>query len=315
MSWGAFASWSELMSGGVPLARRIYDAIWSNLTNGGRTPNYSKGGYTDAKVYAWSMALARWLRTARRLDAQISPDTVLELLAEREFEHGLVVPAHATIAQRRRALKLAMLAPGDGTQASLRQGLQQLLGASFVNLRRLAAGSLVNAPATPATGPGLFTEPTRPRKLFRLLDNISSTSGTFAYLHLDGTVPTADDGLAYGDRFVLEPEHNVLRERVRTFQVDYAPGLATFSVSGLTALQKPHHAGALLSTQPFPFWVSTRAHWIVQLTPAAAANRETTRLVHGWMHRAARATATWEIQGSTGPFLLNSSPLGTTPLG
>jgi hypothetical protein len=318
MHFSAFTEFGlDDFTGEAPLAERIYEALWSNLTGGGRVPNYSKNGYTDAKVYATAMALARWLATAQRLDAQIDPDTVLELLTEREWEHGLVVPANATIAERRAALKAAMAAvPAEGwTFGTMQQALVDLLGSAFVDLRQLPGSSIVNTPADPSPGPGNFAAPSVQRKIFRLKENASTFIGSswnWAYEHLDGSAPTDAEALAEGELVVIEPEHNTRRERC---VVEDDLGLDNTGVRAAAfTFTKTHHAGALITTQPWPYWVSTRCHWIVQLTAAAAVDAETRRRVDELMARMSHATSTWQIQGDDTPFLLDTSPLDVTPL-
>lgn len=327
---------SGTFRGGPSLRQRVYESLWSNLTDGGRTPNYARGGYTDAKVWATACALARWLATAQRLERQISADTVLELLPDREAEFGVIVPAGATLAQRRVALRLAMRRPARATYGALRQALVDLLGASFVELRQLPAWSLVTAPPVPFNGPGLFIHPNPRRVTYKLATSISSPEqmqGQVAvpFVHLNGQpLSTAlaggdgrdlgeslfAEGLQVGEKFVVEPGHNVLLERTQVIFVEpvAVPGLG--ETLGLRApFAHPHHAGALLTNQPYPYLYSNRRHWVVQLTAAAALDPHTRGQVHWLMARTCRGVTTWDVVGSAGGFTLGSSPLGATPLG
>lgn len=312
MKFSAFAPFGlGGFSGRVPLARRIYDALWANLNGAGRAENFARGGYTDAKVFATAKALARWLTVACKLDAQLRPGTVLELLAAREDEHGVVVPVGATIAERRTALQVQMRLGLGGSYGNLRQALEDTLGGAFVELRQLPAGSQVNVPADPGPGPGYFIEPQAPRRMFRLRDNLSLLGPrVVALLRLDGTVPTDVELPLVGESFVVEPDHNVLRERVT---IDAIGTLAPDCLLYAT-FTRPHHAGALLVTQPWPYWISTRRHWVVRLTPEAALDAETRRRVDELMHRLVRGVSTWSLVGNEGPFELGESPLGVTPL-
>lgn len=313
MKFSAFAPFGlGGFSGRVPLARRLYDALWANLNGAGRAENFARGGYTDARVFATAKALARWLTAARKLDAQLRPETVLELLAAREDEHGLVVPVGATLAERRAALQVQMRLGLGGSYGNLRQALEDTLGDAFVELRQLPTGSLVNVPADPTTGPGYFIEPQIPRRLFRLRDNLTVLGDhVVAILHLDGSVPTDDELPLQFETFVVEPEHNVLRERVEI----QAIGTDSYGNCLLLAnFTKAHHAGALLSTQPWPFWLSTRRHWLVRLTPEAALDAETRRRADELMHKLVRGVSTWSLLGNDGPFEIDVSPLGVTPL-
>jgi hypothetical protein len=312
MQFSAFAPFGlASFSGKVPLARRLYEALWSNLNGAGKAENFARGGYTDARVFATAMALARWLTVARKLEAQLRPETVLELLASREDEHGLVVPVGATIAERRLALQVQMRLGLGGSYGNLRQALEDTLGAAFVELGQLPEGSQVSVPADPSPGPGYFIEPQAPRRLFRLRDNLSLVGPRIvAIVRLDGTVPTDEELPLVGESFVVEPEHNVLRERVEILAIGTSPpdclAYASFS--------KAHHAGALLVTQPWPYWLSNRRHWVVRLTLEAAQDAETRRRADELMGKLVRGVSTWSLTGNDGPFLLGTSPLGITPL-
>lgn len=311
MRFSRFAPFGALkFSSETPLPRRIYDALWSNLTGAGKADNFARAGYTDAKVYATARALACWLTAARRLDAQIRPETVLELLAACEDAHGLVVPVRATLAERRLALAAQMRLGLGGSYSSLRQALQDLLGDLFVELRQLPEPSRVNVPADPAPGPGNFADPAVPRRLFRLAQNITTFGGSAVYVNLGGGTPSADERLQPGEVVVIEPEHNVLRERVTVVDATFTDGDALLWGN----VQKPHHFGALITTQPWPFWVSNRRRWVVRLTPAAALDAEVRRQVDELIGKLVRGVSTWCIVGNDGPFLLGSSPLTATPL-
>lgn len=313
MRFSAFSPFGQNpFSSAEPLGRRVYEAIWSNL-NGGGAQNFARDGYTDARVYMEAMAIARLLAAAQRLGDQIRPDRVLELLAEREDEHGIVVPVSATIAERQAALGAQMRLQLGSGRANLSQALRDLLGAAFVEVRQLPGASLVTAPADPASGPGNFSLPAGPRRLFKLRDNHSSPLGELVglpYLNLDGSNVASEQRLLVGEVLVLEPEHNTLRERVTV--EDELTDNTGVHFAFVTPTQ-PHHAGALLTTAPWPFWVSTRRHWIVELTPEASLDAETRRRTDERMAQLVRGVSTWSIVGPGGPFLLDESPLGVTP--
>ncbi|RYE81376.1 MAG: DUF2313 domain-containing protein [Myxococcales bacterium] len=318
MQFSAFSGFGlDGFSGGKPLGEQLYDALWANLNGNGAVENYGgkgQGGYTDAKLYATAMAIARWLTTGRQLEAQIDPDTVLEMLPEREELFGILVPAGATLAERRAALRAAMRRPGDGSYGEIRQALVDLLGAKFVDLRRLPANKLVTVPDAPQHGPGLFVEPDSRQQTFRLVADVVSSgqmSGflPFAYVNLDGSSVAPGERLESNRRFVLEGERSELRERPQVILSTTLDGQAAMTA----ILTKPHSAGATITTRPWPYWVSNRRHWIVELTPQAALEPEVRRVAHRLMARMVRAVSTWSIAGGKGPFVLGTSLLGSTP--
>lgn len=311
MRFSGFAPFGlDSFSSRVPLAKRLFDTLWANLNGSGKATNFARGGYSEAKVFATAMALARWLLLAQRLQEEVDPERVLFLLEAREEEFGVVPPLRATIAERRAALQVQMRLGLGGSYGTLRQALEDTLGVDFVELRQLDPGDTVNVPDDPSTGPGLFTEPVGPRYYYRLRNNLSVLGLRSVVIeHLDGSTPTDEQVPQPGEFLVVEPEHNVLRERVEVLAAgpvgDTGYLLATFT--------KPHHAGAILTTQPWPYWASNRRHWVVRLTPSAALDAETRRRTHELMGKLVRGVSTWNVVGSDGPFLLGTSPLGATP--
>lgn len=307
MQFTAFAEFGQFEFSSAPcLSQRIYNALWADLGE-----QYSRDGYTDAKVYATAMALARLLKTQERLDAQILPATTLELLPAREAEFGIVVPATATIASRRAVLAARMKAALGCSLPNLQAALIDLLGEGFVELRTPTASEAVKYPAT-AGSIGNFVHPRTPRRLFQLRDNLSVLgSATVAILHVDGSVPTDDELPLQFETFVVEPEHNVLRERVEI----QAIGTDSYGNCLLLAnFTKAHHAGARIVCGPWPLWASTKRHTVVRVSEEAAIDGPTHKAIDALLARLFRAVSTWSVIGNDGPFLLDSSPLDITPL-
>ena len=70
--------------------------------------------------------------------------------------------------------------------------------------------------------------------------------------------------------------------------------------------------------QPWPYWTSTKRHYLVEVTASAAQDPEARRQIHALMRRMARGVSTWAICGNAGPFTIGSPTLGiigVTPIG
>lgn len=312
MQFTAFAEFGQFTFTGAPcLSQRIYETIWANLGD-----NYARDGYTDAKVYATAMALARMVTTQTRLDAQIDPATVLELLPDREREHGLIVPATATIASRRAALTAQARLPNGGTRPNVMQALTDLLGADFLSLNETAQADAVTYPVTPNT-PGNFVKPSAPRRLFRLSvavtapGELNTDAVPWLVENLDGTTPTLAELPTVGEWLMVEPEHNTLLERVQVVASEIDAGQA--QIYG--TLTNPHHQYARVLAGPWPLWASTKRFTQVRVEEAAALDGPTRRSIDELLAKLFRAVSTWAVAGNDGPYELDASPLDITPFG
>ena len=313
MQFSAFASFGGggfAFSSSPTLARRIYDALWANLGT-----SYARDGYTDARVYATAMALGRLLAAQGRLDAQIDPATVLELLPDREREHGLIVPATATIASRREALAAQMRLPNGCSTPSLLQAVIDLLGAGFVEFRYTDALSAVTYPDPPGA-PGNFCDSRTTRRLFRLRAistapaELNTALVPWSVEAVDGTAVPLAELPQPGEYVVVEPENSALRERVLVAKVDVSAGVARI----YGALTNPHHQHARVLAGVWPLWTSTRRHTTVRVTTAVTNDGAQWRRLDELLAKLFRAVSTWSINDNDGPFLLGSSRLGVTPL-
>lgn len=306
MQFSAFSEFGRFsFSGGPCLGQRIYDSIWANLGE-----NYARDGYTDTKVYATAMALARMVDAQTRLDAQISPDTALELLPDREAEYGIVVPVSATIADRRATLAARMALPNGCSRPNALAALTDLLGDDFLELRSTSSASAVKYPAT-AGSIGNFVAPKTPRRLFKLRDNLSVLGSVVVSIrNVDGTVPTDADMPALGETITIEPEHNTQRESVTVL----AAGTVGSDCQLYATFTKAHHANARIVCGPWPLWASTKRHSVIKVSESAALDGPTHRQIDDLLARLFRAVSTWSVAGNDGPFELDADYLDVTLL-
>lgn len=315
----AFTSLGLLhLSGRPSLGEAIYQALRGDATG----ESYALGGHADASLYARAMALARASETARRAGNQILPTKTVDLLPAREAEYGLVPGPTDTIAQRQAALAARVLLPGGAVRGNIELVLRTLLGSAFVGL-------VTQAPSVypdPGAAPGLFLPPAIPRKLFRLTTRLIP-----AWFAVIGGVPIpkaqqvsvvpvdpreAGSTPQPGETYVFDPDNGSLAERLTFdyFPVDVPyPGGVYQSIEVSVKPVKGHEAGAILSSQPWPFWTSASRYVLVVLTDAAAGDAEVCRQVHALLGELLRGVTQWAIVSkATGTYQLGVDPLGRT---
>lgn len=299
------------LKGGTPLAKRIYDAMRESLSGQFGDP---PDPHIDASLYARSKGLARTLLIIERAGRQTLPSHVLEFLPAREEEYGLIPGPHDTIGDRQRAYAARKRQRGGADALNVERELRAALGDDFVTLRRTPIDEAAVWPTNAGDQPMNLQRPTVPRKSIRIPDAIATGLGApqeVEYQLVSG------DPLLPNDVVVVEPNILGIAERVTVLGVDAGGGhryvTATFT--------KPHTAGCVGTTAPWPQWRSTKRHSLVVLTEAAAADPIKRNKVHDVMRRLARAVSTWDVvatadgETTTGPFTIGEGLIGVTTFG
>lgn len=312
----------ELGSDPAP-GERFFEALKASL---GGQYSTEPGSRMDGHLYAQAMGLADELVTLERAGAQADPHRVYENLPAREGEYGLVPAPGDTIPARRRALAARMLLPGGASRVNVEAALRELLGDDFVAYRPTPKTEAAVHPPSLGDQPMNLQPATAARKLIRLTRKITTGLGAPQLALYERVVPLpahVKDApvLLAGDKLVVHPESDALMERVEVLW----SGVVILSESsyalGFTAVfDRPHPAGVVGTTAPFPYWVSTKRQSLVVLRAGAAADPEKRRRVHELMRRIARGVSTWSIAaasapGFAGPFKLGVGKLGSTPIG
>jgi hypothetical protein len=306
------------LRGEEPLARRIYKATRAAL---GAQLAGEPASFADCFAYAFALGVARGATLLDRAFGQMLPTEVTDLLGAQEQEYGLIPSPNASITARRQALAARMLLPGGAGRLNMEQALKTLLGSDFVAYRTTTPAERAVWPPALGNAPQNLVDPATARKLLHVSPPISIGLGaprSVAYIPVD-PLPQAGSRhtLALGDQVVIEPELLARAEIVTVSALGTDPTSApTFTAT----FNQAHEPGCWATTMSFPMWTSTQRFSLVVVEALAALDPEVCRQVHELMDRIARGVSTWAIVQATGPnqagpFLLDTSPLGATPLG
>lgn len=312
-------------------ARTIYD-VKVRALGGSSYASTAPGSRLHAKLYAQSIRQAVIRMLLRRAAETDDPQRIVpEMVPLREYEYGVTPVAGTSMHARKATLQLAYRLPRGGHRYEVNAALQQVLGAGFIYYRvfKPSTDTRVLYPPEIGDSPMNLRSPGVPRMIIRLDPTVgvsfpSITPQTVKYTPFlpqpQGGVPV----LLGGETLIVEPEISARAERVLVLGVgvDGVTGSPTI----LGAFQKAHEPNATATTQPFPLWVTNQRYALIVVTPAVVADPNLIRQIHIVMRRLARAVSTWAIveessvtpygqPGTTGPFKINISPLGSTPLG
>lgn len=303
------------------LGERFHQALMAAM---GGQYSTEEGSRQEAHLYAQAMELATAAYCYRRAGAQADPATVLECLRYREAEHRIVPNLKSSIELRRRDLQFRSQAPKAPTRANMEAALQILLGDDFLSLGTTAPGSAAIYPDTTLgqDQPLNLVAPETPRRILSFVDAVTTLGVpvTVEYVSTYGEERDEDDvlqpNLLVGSTMVVSPDVPALMERVEieACEVDPAPPAVPTRTLLTATFTKPHPAGAIATTQPWPYWISTQRHFTVYLTEEAAEDPEKRRRVHALMQRMVRGVSTWDIAAGAGPFIVAQSKLGLTPM-
>ncbi len=306
------------LSGEEPLARRIYKATRAAL---GAQLAGQPASFADCFAYAFALGVARGATLLERAFGQMLPTEVTDLLGAQEEEYGLIPSPTASITARRQALAARMLLPGGAGRLNVENALRSLLGARFVAYRTTVPVERAVWPPVLGTAPQNLVDPGVARKLLHISPAISIGLGapqTVAYAPVEPLPPASSPHtLALGDQVVIEPE---LLARAEVVTVSALGTDATSAPTFTAVFNQAHEPGCWATTMPFPMWTSTQRFSLIVVEALAALDPEVRRQVHELMDRIARGVSTWAVVQATGPnqagpFLLDKSPLGATPLG
>lgn len=293
-----------------PAPQRHYNALVAQLGKAfDLTPGLPSSEDNEAEVFANAYNLARAEITLKKAGYQRDVSKVTDLLVDQEASF-LATPLPTDTIWRRQQRLLALKALNLGAGASnIRGVLRAALGSAFIDLRILSLSASEAAVDMPTSN---FQPLNLVGKWLKLVAPLGLTGSQWAsYGMLDPTIPF-DDPLALGDVVTVQGENNVVGEVVTV------TGLRT-TATGVRQFQATfvhgHDLDSVVTTAPFPRWVSSAGLLLVELTPAAAIDMNVRAQVDSLMQRVCRGTCQWASVavsgGVIGPFTVGISPLGT----
>jgi len=294
----------------------IYGVLYDQLS---RAFDLTQGTHAEALVYAMAMLLARARYTLERAGNQQHPKTAYDLLPLLEKDYLLTPGPNDTVPQRAAAVLARMMLSRGAVTENIKAGLRAILGSEFLGYRPFPVSEAFTYPTTWTAAGTKKANPTRtsaPPKLVTLTGPVTATGIAFTvgYTNLDPTA--AEVQLVAGDVVMAQPENTGLSERVI---ITSAAGTGTARTLTAT-FTNAHDSGAILTTQSWPYWWSTKRRSLIAVSAAASVDPEKRRRVDEFMARVARGVSQWAIvdatshPGDLGPYSINLSPLGATPL-
>lgn len=285
-------------------AEKIYDQLV--LSYG---PAFS-GDVNDSRVYAMAMCLGVAQTDLALAGNESNPLDATYTLAAQERESGLYAAADATLRDRRRALADSMLIRNSSRRDVVVDGLRAMLGSSFVAyITNETDNPAVPAPFPAAlASPGTFKPQKTPITVVRLGTTVSSTGAHTVNYTVAASPETA---LHNGDSLVVSAGRPGCHEAVTISEVTPTSFRATFTL--------PHEIGDLCTTAPYPYQWSMQRNVLVVVAASVIGDPPTLRRINTFMRKIVKSTTTWAVvpdngDGTTGPFLINVSPMNHTTI-
>ncbi len=301
-----------VFSGKEPVAKTLYRSITGSLAG---AFDVSPGTHAEAKVYAQAMALARASRSLEKARNQANPATASDLLPLLEQDFKVYPAERATLGERRAVLRALEKLPQGAVTSNIVAGLRTLLGTNFLAYRPVTAAEATVYPATWTAAGTAKANPQRPElapKTVQLTDPVAATGVPLwvAYQNVDAV--SAPITLGAGDVVMVQPGNSAEAERVAVTAVRLILGVRMFQAT----FTRAHDVGAVVTTQNWPYWRSTKRFDFIVVKAAAAVDAESRRKVDSFLQRVSRAVTRWAIVEPSSPGALTIGPLGVgSPVG
>ena len=263
-----------------------------------------EGTRMRAWCYAWAMHLARIRYTLEHAGYQLDPLEIVEMLALREGEYGLVPGPNDGMDARRAALAARMLAQKGGDFNNIKNALLTLLGDSFVQyiVTQYADADLV---------PGEHRRPAHePRDAHE-----TAEVAQLDECHFNGPRCAAMGSLRrdryssgprrkraaqrrfIGETYTIDPGDNLRMETITVLDVQGAgPG----SLQLRATFNNPHTAGVTFTNMPFRFGCprsdSTSLWWTLSPRQIQKRDARSTSFSRAWFEPSRRGTSCKRIR-------------------
>jgi hypothetical protein len=306
MRFSAFSRFGFLrFSSRPPISQTIYEGLREGLGGNAVLGDDSFDGPLAAKLFATSMVIGAAQRSIDHVNAEARPSTSTELIADHEKDYWITPPTMATLAERRAALAEAELIAQGNSASVVNAALEALLGDRLIAIRHFGEGEAVASPSDWDTiGPGLWKPAGSIGKTHRLATTVGSGTSPFSLTLIDG------DPIIGGEEAIIDPGKLGIEERIVTADT-IGQLFATFA--------RPHEAGALISTKPWPRVTSTARHLLIVVDSDTAVSARWRRAVAKLLKKILKSTERWSLvaeasPGTLGPFVPGSGIPGVTPL-
>jgi hypothetical protein len=296
-----------------PYGQKYYQAMVKALGEGANFALDFDDNHQSAVTYAAAMSLARARHTLERAGNNRLALKSTEIMPHHEDEYGLWPTANATLPERRAELAARRQLSRGARREAIENALSLVWGTHFRAYRTIpyAEASVCPSLATPDTGGGSFKAATTTIKLRTLNTVISTGLGSPQWInttHLAGSA----DMLRTDETITVEPGRLGCFETVAILDVSGTQIRATFN--------KPHDAGTIITTAPYPFWTSTTRYDLAVLSTTKVLDPEYRRRGREILNRALRGVSQWAIvceesTGVLGPLKVGEGLIGITPLG
>lgn len=310
MRFSAFARFGFLaFAGKPPVSEVIYHSLRSAMGGEENLGEDRDSGPLSAKLYATAMSLGTVQRTIDRVNRERVPRLSDEFLARHELAYQVTPPALATKDERRAELALAERLSLGCAPDVLEGALQELLGSRLIAIRVAGALEFAVTPAgwDGAAGPGAWKRPDTKAKWRQLAARV--WPGVDAVQTTD--IGMRSDDFVAGEVCVVDPGVSGIQEQV-TLSQSGGNLVATFA--------RPHDAGALITTEPWPVGQTTSRHVLIVVDHATAISTDWRRRIAVLLAKMLRAVDTWDVveesvPGTIGPFRVGEGMIGITPIG
>lgn len=147
---------------------RLLPDLW------GKQLDFSQlGSYNESKLYAWARMLAIVQGELEHAGNQANPHKAYEQIPLLELDYGIIPPAKAGVAARRRALVAAYLATQGEIASNVVNTLRTLLGSKFLAYVPNPAGTPTVEPPDPrSVTSGQWADVRIPPRYIRLIDPV-----------------------------------------------------------------------------------------------------------------------------------------------
>jgi hypothetical protein len=304
-----------------PAAESIYENLrtaWGPLFNDDPDSEIAIETFAEAKV----LGLAQ--DTLRRAGNEANPLYCTELLPRLEIDWRVNPPPDATLSERRGLLAASMAPKGGDRIAAITLGLQGIIGDGLLAvvpqempLYGEAYGAIYPAPAdlTQVDGhPGNFVPLGNRYKAVRLIASVDVGYWAAYYRYVAGEV----EPIAVGETVTINPSGC---GRIETITVvdSTAPGYPDEVGIFWATFLKTHEPDDHCTTAASPYWISNRRFLYIVVDADTLASPPLCQRCHDYLAKAVGRAVRWALvdssgAGTSGPFLIGSSPIGHTPI-